>query len=1217
MSSLHFDQPKYGHLFWCVLVLLVISLWLELKRNAALDRFVSTVMQDRLVRRLGLSYRVLSIVLFWMALSCFVVALMKPQWGETVRTIPRVSAQIMVCLDVSKSMLAEDTRPNRLERAKAELSDLLSLMDGDQVGITAFAGKATVVCPMTTDFGFLRLIMRDLGPHSTGLGGTKLAEPIRLATEGFGEGGDRSRIILLITDGGDHDSFPLEAAEEAKKRGIQIITVGFGDEAGSRIEITNERTGETDYVRDENGEPVLAKLDGDLLRQLALETNGVYIPAGTGALDLESIFREHIRPLTRSKLDSTQEVVRNEAYFVPIAIGLIMLGISILVTGIWSPSGTFLPRQSTAAAFVVAFVVTISSDCPVLAQSTTAPENQTVETADADLPDATDESLDPRVTYNTAVRMLDTDLDRADEFFRTARTEAGSDGEIRFRAAYNLGWVEVKRADNLLDSDPKTALTHLQTAIDWFNRAIRIRPKDQDARHNLEVVMRRALELADSLENKDVEVLESRFDKLIEQQRSLQAEVGKVVELGHAMTEEDLEGNRFRDQLRQAAVQQRQLLSDANSVLEDAANELQELTELSDEDAKPEQRQRASQLAFATQFLQDATQRMGQARSQLRLRSQNRAYRRQSLALEKLKRARDMFREPSERIRVLLQDAMPLHFQTLAYANADSTLASDPAQRIAVPAWLTDELLTELQESIKERTSELSSQIAAAVAAMSANGGTGEDSDSTTPDDAADGTSTDDMSDEQQKRWRTVSAELESASDSFGKAHDSLVSKKLDSAASHQVDALEALQKAEEQLLDFRGLIERAFADQSQLQTLLLATDETLTGDVFAELVDAITQYQSNNRERIQRIQADLKNELETLSTEATSDAGAENQPPIDPDQVAKEQDKFRKAIQLSSVIESDMNEVLKLASIATPLKSPAADSGTEDNATDNDSTDENSADDKDVDDTGNNGTDVNPPQAADDELEADATHDPIPDHLDESHPLYSVAKRSKSTIENLQELRRLFFTIVQRLKESAQVQSNINDDTLDLAIDDTFPLASRGPIGTRQSENKDTSEQIASELTQQAESAGAATSGPATADQQASDEQAMQTIQQASELVTVAAKEMSAAAKRLESESAFELDVTGQHQQLALEKLLEAITLLQPPDDSQDQQDNSNEQEQQDSDQEQKDDESQQDPSQNQSNSLLQIVRDREAQRRNEKAKRARRLVPANGPDW
>lgn len=137
--------------------------------------------------------RVLRLVYLGLTGLALIVALMRPQWGISYEKLPHVGAQIMICLDVSRSMLAEDVVPSRLERAKAEIVDLLDLLDGEQVGLIAFAGKATVLCPLTTDFGFLKLILGETGPHTVGRGGSRLEEPIRKAVAGFGEAADLSR----------------------------------------------------------------------------------------------------------------------------------------------------------------------------------------------------------------------------------------------------------------------------------------------------------------------------------------------------------------------------------------------------------------------------------------------------------------------------------------------------------------------------------------------------------------------------------------------------------------------------------------------------------------------------------------------------------------------------------------------------------------------------------------------------------------------------------------------------------------------------------------------------------------------------------------------------------------------------------------------------------------------------------------------------------------
>ena len=137
MTDLHFANSNWGYALWLVLVLIILLLWLDHRGGAALNRFLSPVMQGRLARRAPRSRRWFSVLCLGLASVCLIVALMRPQWGLVYRRTPRVGAQIMVCLDVSKSMLAEDAAPNRLERAKAEVSDLLSYLQGDQVGLIA------------------------------------------------------------------------------------------------------------------------------------------------------------------------------------------------------------------------------------------------------------------------------------------------------------------------------------------------------------------------------------------------------------------------------------------------------------------------------------------------------------------------------------------------------------------------------------------------------------------------------------------------------------------------------------------------------------------------------------------------------------------------------------------------------------------------------------------------------------------------------------------------------------------------------------------------------------------------------------------------------------------------------------------------------------------------------------------------------------------------
>lgn len=315
MSSVAFLYPQLLWLVAPALGLFALLLYLENKKAAELLRFISASMQQRLVTRLPKSRRRLRHVLVLFTLLGGILALARPQSPGDLETLTtaQVAADLMVVLDVSRSMLAEDAAPNRLQRAKAEILDLLGKLKGQRVGLVAFAGRAQVLCPLTPDYGFFRVVMERTDPRSIGRGGTRIGEGLRTAKDAFGPGSG-ARLILLITDGEDQDSYPVEAAQELKKAGIRVIAIGFGDERGSEITLTDPNTGARSFLVDRAGQLVRSRLDGKTLREIALATDGAYIPAGVAALDLESIIKEHIQPLVHEPKEGFIRTVPKEHY---------------------------------------------------------------------------------------------------------------------------------------------------------------------------------------------------------------------------------------------------------------------------------------------------------------------------------------------------------------------------------------------------------------------------------------------------------------------------------------------------------------------------------------------------------------------------------------------------------------------------------------------------------------------------------------------------------------------------------------------------------------------------------------------------------------------------------------------------------------------------------------------------------------------------------------
>jgi Ca-activated chloride channel family protein len=232
---------------------------------------------------------------------------------------------LFVVLDVSKSMLAQDVAPSRLQRAKSDIRDLLDKLQGHRVGLIAFAGAPVVQVPLTSDQGFFLEMLESLDTDSAPRGGSLIGDAIRKALEALPPRSDRDQVLLVITDGEDHDSFPDEAAQLAAQRQVKIFTVGMGDDIqGQRIPLRDDQ-GQLSYLKYE-GQEVWSKMDERLLRRIALSTGGAYVPAKTRAYDLGQIY-QHLSQLTMGQIHSArQQRYRHRfQWFAAAGLGLLLL----------------------------------------------------------------------------------------------------------------------------------------------------------------------------------------------------------------------------------------------------------------------------------------------------------------------------------------------------------------------------------------------------------------------------------------------------------------------------------------------------------------------------------------------------------------------------------------------------------------------------------------------------------------------------------------------------------------------------------------------------------------------------------------------------------------------------------------------------------------------------------------------------------------------------
>ncbi|MBL0926343.1 MAG: VWA domain-containing protein [Phycisphaerales bacterium] len=300
---MHFASPELLNALWGLPVLGGLLVWGLLRRRAAAAGFVERGLLDAMGAPSEPRRWTIKACLVLSAAALLAGAAARPQWGETQQQIRRSGRDVVFVVDVSRSMLATDVKPSRLERAKLWVEDAVAALSGDRAALVAFAGNAVVKCPLTADYSFLRMAVRDLSSDSVTRGGTNLGDAIRLAVrdafERDAQGnllGTRFRDIVLITDGEDQDSLPLQAAEQAGKIGVRIIAIGMGD-AGDGARIPVQRDGRGGFLEFE-GREVFTRLRPDTLRDLALATpGGKFFPVATGDIRLDEV----LRPLLRDR----------------------------------------------------------------------------------------------------------------------------------------------------------------------------------------------------------------------------------------------------------------------------------------------------------------------------------------------------------------------------------------------------------------------------------------------------------------------------------------------------------------------------------------------------------------------------------------------------------------------------------------------------------------------------------------------------------------------------------------------------------------------------------------------------------------------------------------------------------------------------------------------------------------------------------------------------
>jgi Ca-activated chloride channel family protein len=311
--DIQYGNTAYFYLIAIAALPLLLTVFAIAARRAALRRFASPNLVGLLGAQSSGYRRVSSAVLLSLALALIALALVDIRWGKMEQEVPQRGIEVMFVLDVSRSMLANDVNPSRLDRGKQQIKDLMDEMAGDRIGLMVFAGDTRQVVPLTSHYGDFVQALDAVTPDSVLVGGSRLGDAIRAAAGAFINKTNDHKAVVIFTDGEDQESKPIEAARAAvKDQGIRIFTVGLGDiEQGAKVPAGRDARGQGQFLS-YKGEAVWSKLNGEILTQIASETGGAYIPAGTKRVNMADIYHGYI-----AKVEQTEFAMAKVNAYIP------------------------------------------------------------------------------------------------------------------------------------------------------------------------------------------------------------------------------------------------------------------------------------------------------------------------------------------------------------------------------------------------------------------------------------------------------------------------------------------------------------------------------------------------------------------------------------------------------------------------------------------------------------------------------------------------------------------------------------------------------------------------------------------------------------------------------------------------------------------------------------------------------------------------------------
>lgn len=323
------EEKIYFYVFAIIPVLLVIFLVVQLWKSNAQKKFANHSLLKQLAPQKSTFKPIFKLVLLFLAIAFLVIALVNPKMGTKLETVKREGVDVVFAIDVSKSMLAKDIAPNRLEKSKRIVSEIINKLNSDRVGIIAYAAQAYPQLPITTDYGAARMFLQSMNTDMLSSQGTAINQAINLAKTYYNDDEQTNRILFIISDGEDHSENALSAIDEAREEGIRIYTIGVGKPAGGTIPIEGPN-GQITLKKDSNGEVVITKLNEQILQQIAAEGGGEYIN-GSDTQKTVNYVAEALNTMDKTEFESKQFADFKDQFQWFLAAAILLLFLDLFV----------------------------------------------------------------------------------------------------------------------------------------------------------------------------------------------------------------------------------------------------------------------------------------------------------------------------------------------------------------------------------------------------------------------------------------------------------------------------------------------------------------------------------------------------------------------------------------------------------------------------------------------------------------------------------------------------------------------------------------------------------------------------------------------------------------------------------------------------------------------------------------------------------------------